>query len=233
MAATANKEQENELQMLRAEVAAQVGLCRTGLAADVVLHEFSNVLNAIMLQTAVVQQKAAEPLRSDLNSIRDQGRIAANLMRQLQLYSRQRQPAPHPVDLNRIARAAAVAPPGGPAVVLDLAPTLPPVSASFAELKLLAILLVSSAVAVTPTGGVVRIRTSHDAGTVRLHVEDGGLPLGPEALTHVFDPWTSSREGVDPLDMGVCQMLARRLQAGIHAESRADGVTLVVALRIP
>src|SRR5260370_41728835 len=84
MAVTQGQEHEREVQALKAEVAEQDGLCRAGVAADVVVHELSNMLNAILLQTAVVQQKAAEPLRSELNGLRDQGRGPPGLETQVQ-----------------------------------------------------------------------------------------------------------------------------------------------------
>jgi signal transduction histidine kinase len=217
---------------LTQEMAEHQALNRAGLAADVVVHEFSNMLNAILLQAAVLQQKAAEPLRSELSRVRDQGRLAADLMRQLQHYRRGCQPASYPIDLNRVARAAAIAPKSGPALVLELATDLPAVSGTFADLKLLAVLLVNSAVAVTPPGGTVRISTSRDGERVRLHVADGGPPLASDVVARLFDPYTRTREGVNPLDMAACQTLARRLQGVIHAENRADGVTLVVEMRI-
>ena len=232
MAGAEGTAHDEQLQALRAELAEQEGLCRAGLAAGVVIHEFSNLLNAILLHTAVVQQKAGEPLCAELNNIRDQGRVAAGLMRQLQHYRRECRPEPYPVDLNQVVRTVAVMPAAGPAITLDLAPELPKVPGTFTDLKLLAELLVSNALAITPSGGTVRVHTSHAADTVRLLVADGGPALSPELLSHVFDAHTSTREGINPLDMAACQSLARRLQASIHADGRPDGVTMVVEFMI-
>ena len=93
-------------------------------------------------------------------------------------------------------------------------------------------MLVNNAVTVTPTGGAVRIRTSHDANCVRLQIEDGGPPVAPEKLIRLFEPSGSNREGVNPLELAACQNLARRLRAVMRAEAHAAGVRLVVEFSI-
>ncbi len=223
-------ENERELGLLRAELAEREALGRVGEAADVVLHEFSNLLNAILLQTAVLQQKVTDPLRSELNGIRDQGRIAVDLMRRLQMYRRECRPALYPVDLNRIVREAALAS-GSPTLYLELAAEVPFVLATLADLKLLTALLVKHAVAVTPIGSTVRVRTLPDKATVRLQVEDAGPPLAPEMLARLFDPCEPGREGANPLELAVCQTLVRHLNAVLRTESRVDGVNLFVELK--
>jgi signal transduction histidine kinase len=209
------------------EAAEYRGLYRAGLAADVVVHELSNVLNALLLQTAVLQQKSDEPLRSELKAVCDQGRTAVDLMRRLQRYGRDSRPASSAVDLNRVVRAAAS---GVPNACLDLSPDLPHVRGSSAELEMLTTLLLRNAAAVTPEDEAVRVRTERGAGAVRLHVEDGGPPVTPELLSHLFDLTAAGREGVEPLELAACQLLVRRLEGVIHGENRAGGVVLVVEL---
>ena len=223
---------ERELQLLRAELAERETLCRVGEAADVVVHELSNVLNAILLQTAVIQQKAADPLRSQLAVIRDQGRLAVDQLGQLHRYRRDSRPPPISVDLHRVIRQAVTAgPPRGPAVNLNLTPSLPTVLGTLSDLKLLATLLVKHAVAVTPLGGTVWIRTTQKGDIVEFHVQDGGPLLDPETLEKLFDPTAPNRDGAIPLELAICQTLVRRLNGSLRAEARADGVTLLVELK--
>ena len=229
MAATPDDERDDELRALKVTMAEHDGWCRAALTADVVVHELSNVLNAVLLQAAVLRQAAAEPLRSELDSMRDQGRMAAAVMHELELYRSGCWPEPYPVDLNQVARSAAQS--YSPPIVLDLAADLPPVLATVSDVRMLTVLLVDNATAVTPSGEGVRVRTSRAADTVRLCVEDRGPQLAADSLRRLFDAHRAGRPGANPLAMAACQMLARRLQAAIHAENRPDGVTLVVALK--
>ena len=223
------EEAERKLDALRTELAEREVLCRLGEVADVAVHEFSNLLNAILLQTAVLQLKVPAPVRSELDSVRAQGRIAVDLMRQLQQYRSDRRPEASAIDLNPIVRTSATQ--RGPAVLLDLSAGLPPVLATFVDLKLLVDLLIGGAIAVTPAGGRVRVRTTQGDTVVFLHVEDGGPPLTPEMLPHLFDPTEPGRDGVSPLELAVCKTLGRRLSAPLQTENRDDGVTFVVELK--
>src|SRR5262249_11839694 len=90
----------------RTEFAECERLCRIGEVADVVVHELSNALNALALRVAVLQQKAGASLHAELEAVRDQGRVAADWLRQLRHYRTKHRPTRSAVDLNRVVLRA-------------------------------------------------------------------------------------------------------------------------------
>ena len=52
--------------------------------------------------------------------------------------------------------------------------------------------LVKNASKFTPRGGEIRLRTSNDSGRLVIEVMDRGIGIAPEALVHIFDPFTQA-----------------------------------------
>jgi two-component system C4-dicarboxylate transport sensor histidine kinase DctB len=197
-----------------------------------VVHELSNALNALALRVAVLQQKAGASLHAELEALRDQGRVAADWLRQLRHYRTQHRPTRSPVDLNRVVlRTVETVPASDRSVRTDLAPALPAVSATVTDLRLLTGLLLTSAVAVTPARGVIRVRTGQQGDRVLLHVEDQGPAAVPEQLPRLFEPFDGGRPGTNPLELAACEMMARRLEGTLRGENR-DGGGMVFTLEL-
>jgi signal transduction histidine kinase len=225
-------ERRQELEALREELAVERWLATQGELARPVTHDFNNFLNVILLQVAVLEMELSPALRAELGEIRKQGNAVASLVRQFQRH-RQQAPAPGPVDLNRAVReAAAQLAPGGIRPGLDLAPDLPPVSATPPELRRLCHFLFASARAVVdPTAGVVIVRTQATSGRVVARFEDNGPPIPAERLTHAFDPHMPAREGTSGLELAACRTMARRLRGNLSAENlQGGGVALILDL---
>src|SRR5262249_36413323 len=88
------------------DLASESFLADLGELAGPVVHEFNNFLNATLLHLAVLEQDVPESLRGELAEINRQGKSIAALLKQWQQCRRHSQPAPHPVDLKRVVRAA-------------------------------------------------------------------------------------------------------------------------------
>jgi signal transduction histidine kinase len=114
-----------------------------------------------------------------------------------------------------------------------LAPALPAVLGSAADVKrLCTLLLANAAAAAAPVGGSVVIRTEPCDGNVVLRVEDDGPSASSELLAHFFEPRAVERPGTNSLELAACEALVRRLQSKISCENRADrGVAILVQFR--
>jgi signal transduction histidine kinase len=190
-----------------------------------VTHEFNNFLNTVMLQSAVMELTAPEPLKADLQGLKRQGKQAAGVIRQLQLYRRRKERTPAPADLSRAAAAAAAVAEDG-SLNLDLADGLPLVGGPAADLRRMCRFLLGGTTTVT-AGGTRKLTTRLDGQNVRLQLEI--TPSTGGALARLLDGplWA---DGVVGLELAACQSLVRRLGGSVRAEATADGEALLVDL---
>lgn len=195
----------------------------TGLFADLlgaVLHESTNFLNVVLLQTAVLELELSETSLDQLQRIRRQGAAFKNLLIELQSYREQEPLTVGPVDINHAVeevvgklpgyrllarRFAPRGPNSPPRVQIDLVPgaDLPPVLAAPPLLERLLIFLFLSA----NDGSGLTVRTEENAEHVRLRVTRKGV-AGPGP---VWDE--ASLAGV------ACQSLAHRLRGRIRNDA--------------
>jgi signal transduction histidine kinase len=249
---------QRERAVLEAQVREQTWSANLGALASPITHELNNFLNVVLLQVAVLEQDLPPKRRGELTAIRQQGRGVADLVRQWQQYRYRQQSSLQPVALNEVVRRVAealsreqpgfgelgiaLAPPGDAAPTgtgavwlrLDLAAGLPRVSGTDADVRrLVRFLILNAAAAITALPGLVTVRTAVSEGKVQLRVEDNGPAVEPEMLPQLFEPGVAAREGPNRLELAACKTLAhRRLQGGIHAESRPEGgVAMVASLR--
>jgi signal transduction histidine kinase len=200
----------------------------------IVLHEFNNDLNNMLLQVAVLDYKLAGEANAELASIKQIGNSAAIMVRQLQQLSQKQHASLQAVDLNAAVGAAAeAATASGFKVELELAPRLPPVRATPADLRrLLRLLLQNAAAATAPEQGRVRVQTEQTSRHIRLIVQDTGPPVAEQLLPRLFEPFAAVRAGADSWDLAVCKAIVRRLQGSIQGENQpAGGVAFLIDLQ--
>jgi signal transduction histidine kinase len=226
------EEQDHELHGLREERQRQAGSEHFADLISRVAHEFNNVLNNILLQIALFEQRGLAPeAHAELALIRRMGVGAATTVRRLQQFVQKQHPPPQLLDLNRAVReavhtweAANGVAPGS--VHLEITPDLPPVLGTAADLRRLLHLLLGSAAAALAAGPAparMTVRTERAAGPVRLHVEDAGPPVAAELLPHLFEPFALVRPGGEGWELTVCKALVRRLQASLWGDNRPEG----------
>jgi signal transduction histidine kinase len=252
--------QQQERQALEKELAGQSGLASTGELAGPLAHEFNNFLNIVLLHVALLEADIPEKLRADLTELHRQGTSMTSLVKQFQQYRRRQQPPPQSVDVNGVvqetARALAIAPtdanqglviklplpnkiessglgqPDQAPLDLVLAPRLPAVLGSSADLRrLCSFLLTNAAAAAAPVGGKVMIQTEFQDNKVLLRIEDAGPSHSPESLSQIFEPGAAGRTGTNRLELAACETLVRRLQGKIRCANRpGGGLILIVEL---
>jgi PAS domain S-box-containing protein len=95
------------------------------------------------------------------------------------------------IDLNAVAQSVMqacheAARKKGHTLVISPEPNLPPVQGDMDEIRRALRLLIDNALAYTPDGGKIIIRTRKIHRVVVIEVEDNGLGISPEDLPHIF-----------------------------------------------
>jgi len=186
-----------------------------GQLAGGVAHDFNNILAAIIMQVELtsMRKELSESIRDDLQQIRASADCAANLTRQLLLFSRKEVMQPRDLDLNEvvISLAKMLQRIIGEDVHLQLNLHRRPLAirADAGMLDQLLMNLVVNARDAMPEGGRLVIETCEkdvsaaqaalmpDASTgchVCLRVTDTGHGIAPELLDRIFEPFFTTKE---------------------------------------
>jgi two-component system cell cycle sensor histidine kinase/response regulator CckA len=186
-----------------------------GRLAGGVAHDFNNILTAVLLQTEMLQAAPdlSATVRKGLEQIRASAERAANLTRQLLLFSRRQVLQPRDLDLNRVVGSLGemIGRLIGEDVhlTLRLHPEPLPTRADAGMLDQVLMNLVVNARDAMPTGGRLVIETfarevtPAEAATlpdaapgpyVALRVSDTGCGISPEILPHIFEPFFTTKE---------------------------------------
>jgi two-component system NtrC family sensor kinase len=186
-----------------------------GQLAGGVAHDFNNILAAMMLQAEIIGMAdgLSDEVRQGLQQIRTDAARAANLTRQLLLFSRKQVLQTHAVDLNEVvthlSRMLLRVIGEDMHLQLDLHPRPLITRADSGMLDQLLLNLVINARDAMPRGGRIVIET--DAGYftreetasspdakpgnhVILRVTDTGTGIEPENLPRIFEPFFTTKE---------------------------------------
>ncbi len=214
----------------RAEKMEAIGRLAGGIA-----HDFNNLLTGILSYSDLIIQelRPADPIRADVEQIRDAGRRAASLTRQLLAFSRRQLLQPRVVSLNE--RLAELEPMfgrlAGPAVTLEteLDPSIGKVLVDPLRLEQVLVNLVVNAREAMPEGGHLRISTTHwspqstpehgeDAapgqGYVSIWVSDTGVGMDPETQNRIFEPFFTTKKAASGTGLGLSTVYGIVEQSG-------------------
>jgi signal transduction histidine kinase len=203
-------------------------LANVGELAGLLVHEFTDFLNMLMLQISVLELRLPRDQLDDLTEIRRHGERVSALVGRFHAYRRGKPSRADPVDLNLVVRAEAARldhEPGSEVQLqVDTRATAPMVRGPRTDVQRLVHFLTSNAIrAAAHSGHLARVATEADDKQVRLLVEDAGPPMPESDLPYLFHPAREGRRGVDVLEVAACQSLSRRLGGTITAESLAQG----------
>ena len=186
-----------------------------GQLAGGVAHDFNNILAVIMMQTKLAEMTDELPAETEesLNEIHSAAERAANLTRQLLLFSRRQVMQPRELNLNDVVTSLAKMLQRiiGEDVRLQL--SLNPVPlycrADAGMLDQVLMNLAVNARDAMPRGGLLTIETSERAVTqnspathpdtqpgryVCVSVTDTGCGIAPEAMSRLFEPFFTTKE---------------------------------------
>ena len=186
----------------------------TGQLAGGIAHDFNNLLTVINSCAAMLLDAAGpdQPSHAELVAIRDAGERAAQLTRQLLLFSRKAASESRLLDLSQLVQRASqmllrlIG--ENIRVEMDLASPLPAVRGDPAQLEQVLLNLALNGRDAMPGGGTLHIATAgvdiqrgdprldagHRAGRyVQLQVADSGTGMSPEIQAHLFEPFFTTK----------------------------------------
>jgi len=110
---------------------------------------------------------------------------------------------------------------------VDLAPELPRVTGTPAEVNQIVFHLLSNAIDACSEGDAVRLRTCSAEGAVEVHVTDTGCGIAPELLDKIFEPFfTTKPPGLgDGIGLSLSRLIAEENGGQIRVESAPGGPT--------
>ena len=225
-----------------------------GQLAGGVAHDFNNILTAVIMQVELLSigDRLDEELKEGLKQIRDSAERAANLTRQLLLFSRRQVMQMRTLDLNEVVTGMAKMLQRiiGEDVHLQLhlhpAPLMTRADAGMLEQVLMNIAV--NARDAMPHGGRLLIETLErnvaDASDAQnpeaspgnficLIVGDNGHGIHPDILTHIFEPFFTTKEPGKGTGLGLATVfgIVKQHQGWINVESQpGQGTRFLVFL---
>ena len=206
-----------------------------GRLAGGIAHDFNNALSVILSygELLIGDLKPGDPMRADIEEMHKAGAWAADLTRQLLLFSRQHVVAPKVLDLNvvlvgvnKILQRIL-----GADVDLVILPTEPigRVRADPGSMEQVIMNLVVNARDAMPTGGKLTIETANvdlDEAYARAHlgvtagphvmlaVTDSGEGMSSETMARIFEPFFTTKEAGKGTGLGLSTIFGIAQQSG-------------------
>jgi PAS domain S-box-containing protein len=238
---------EEELRVLRMELAHVSRLGLVGQLLASITHEIKQPLTAIINNASVgrglLTNDLPSPLVTDLRDIFDdivaEGRLAADVVDRLRTLSRKRPLSMLPVDLNELAaetirfvehdaRSHQVA------VVADLDPALPDVRADRVCLQQVLLTLAVNAIEAmgetVPADRQLALTTRRSTDGVELTVSDRGHGIPSEDLPNLFEPFFTTKSQGLGLGLAIARSIIDTHGGRIWADEVAGGATFHVSL---
>ena len=213
-----------------------------GQLAGGIAHEFNNYLGVILGYSELMSEEAAknDVLRKYVREIKTATQHAASLTRQLLAFSRKQLPEPQVLDLNQVIweghNLLRRLVPANIEVVPVLASTIGRVKIDVAQIQQILVNLLVNARDAMPEGGKIFIETTNaeleeafvsqhvglrPGSYVRLSIRDNGVGISPEARSHLFEPFYTTKEPGKGTGLGLSTVYGIVKQAGgyIQVES--------------
>lgn len=208
-----------EQQLMQAQKMESIGRLAGGIA-----HDFNNYLTAIhgYIDLAVMDLPDGSPAIEDLIEAGASSDRAANLSRQLLLFSRRENIDLKPVDLNRVIsdllKMLGRLIGEQYEINIELADDLRTVNADTSHLEQVLMNLAVNARDAMPDGGVINIKTENvviepgfvkakqgkmQSEFVEMAISDSGVGMDDDIMSHVFEPFFSTKEAGKGTGLGL------------------------------
>jgi PAS domain S-box-containing protein len=209
-----------------------------------VAHDFNNLMTVIRGSAELLTRPGlSEEKRSRyLRAIIDTADRAATLTSHLLAFGRRQALRPEVADLNlrldAFAEVVGRTLGGQFEVVLDLAPSLPPVEVDLAQLETALLNAAFNARDAMQEGGRLTLTTRYlpgeGSGEVMVEVADTGTGMSADVLDRAFEPFFTTKPVGEGTGLGLSQIHGFAAQAGGHAEIRsAAGEGTAVRIFLP
>ena len=217
-----------EQQLLHATRLESIGKLAGGVA-----HDFNNLLTVILsgVDYALEELRPDEPVREDLEDVRDAGRRAAELTRQLLAFSRQQYMEPTSVDLNALISGVSkmLRRLIGDNIRVEnrLDPTIKPILADPGHIEQVILNMAVNAREAMPDGGVLTISTSNHRPSdgpmmVELSIADTGRGIDGEDIQRIFEPFYTTAAPGEGSGLGLAAVHGIIIQSGGSIEATSE-----------
>ena len=240
---TEKKEAERALRATEAELRHSQKMEAIGRLAGGVAHDFNNVLAVILCyaELAMLDLPPDDPTRGNVEEIQRAGRRAADLTRQLLMFSRKQVLAPTVLDLNDVVSGMArmLQRILGADVQLESCPlpSLGKVRVDRSSFEQVIMNLVVNARDAMPTGGKLTVSTDNvgigeghplrraelkPGRYVRLAVTDTGTGMDATTLGRMFEPFFTTKETGKGTGLGLSTVFGIVQQSGGDVRATSD-----------
>lgn len=248
------RQREAERDELQHRLEATQRLESVGQLAGGIAHDFNNLLSVILTYASFVLESVdpGNPAYADLEEIERAAKKAADLTRQLLLFSRKEsvrlelvELAPILADLDRLLRRTM---PEDVELDFLVGDELPPVQIDRSQLEQVVVNLITNARDALPKGGRIVIDAQTALGSdeaaapeeaasrragVMLSVSDNGTGIEPEVLQHIFEPFFTTKGRTHGTGLGLATVygIVTRFNGSITVDSEPGiGTTFRVYL---
>ena len=229
-----------EEQIIQSKKLASLGILTAGVA-----HELTNPLNNISMiaQTyAELYDKLSKENRIELmNKIDGETERIKDIVRNLLDFSKPKEADLEEADINAVIRKTLrlvqnLLDISNIDTRLNMSNELPRVFIDEHQIQQVLVNLITNAVQAMPEGGrlFIATRPGMDKNSVEVTVMDTGKGIAPELLSHIFDPFFSTKgEGGTGLGLSVSYGIIKNHKGKIRVESKAGtGTTFTIELPI-
>jgi two-component system, cell cycle sensor histidine kinase and response regulator CckA len=206
-----------------------------GTLARGVAHNFNNMLTAILGRSALILEKPENGDTHHVVAIKKSAERAALLTRQLLTFSRKPNNELQPISLDNAIRNMKLLLESTVANEVNLEFNLAAEDASIKgdrqQIGQLLMNLVINARAAMPKGGLCTIETTTSEDDVLLTVQDTGCGMSAETLSHIFEPFFSTRcmSTAAGLGLSVVYGIVQQHHGTIEVASKPDeGTTFLI-----
>ena len=232
---TARKEAERGRAQLEEQLRQAQKIDSIGRLAGGVAHDFNNILTAIngYADLMFLELAPGDPLRSSVTEIRRAGERAADLTRQLLVFSRRQMLQPRVLALNSLITDSIkmLKPLLGEDIELVtlLDPELGQVKADAGQMDQVILNLALNARDAMPQGGRLTLETQNvilqeeyaqkhfslkPGSYVMLAISDSGCGMDAQALSHIFEPFFTTKEPGKGTGLGLSTVYGIVQQSG-------------------